>query len=80
MIFLVEKKVINRRSLKNILALKNDTDKKVGEIVLEQSILSEERLNELFIEYYTRRKGLFLAEQQESNDNLSVWVKSLIAK
>ena len=41
--FLVEKKVINRRSLKNILALKNDTDKKIGEIVLEQSILSEER-------------------------------------
>ena len=79
--FLVEKKVLNRRSLKNILALRDDSEKKIGEIVLEQSILSEERLNELFVEYYTRRKGLFLAEQQQSkDDSLSLWVKDLIVR
>ena len=80
--FLVDKKVLNRRSLKNILALRDDSNKKIGEIILEQSILSEERLKELFIEYYTRRKGLFLAERQESteNDNLSDWVNELLIR
>ena len=79
--FLVEKKVLNRRSLKNILALRNDCDKKIGEIVLEQSILSEEQMNELFVEYYIRRKGLFLTEQREnSEEHLSSWVKDLIVR
>ena len=78
--FLVDKKVLNRRSLKNILSLRDDSNKKIGEIILEQSILTEERLKELFIEYYTRRKGLFLADRQESseNDNLSHWVNELL--
>ena len=77
--FLVEKKVLNRRSLKSILALGKDSDKKIGEIVLEQSILSEERLNKLFVEYYTRRKGLFLAENENNEDrDLSSWVQSIL--
>ncbi|MEL6931223.1 MAG: WecB/TagA/CpsF family glycosyltransferase [Cyanobacteria bacterium J06600_6] len=78
--FLVDKKVLNRRSLKSILALRGDSNKKISEIILEQSILTEERLKELFIEYYTRRKGLFLAESQQNSedDNLSHWVNELL--
>lgn len=77
--FLVEQKVLNRRSLKSILALKDKTDKKIGEIILEQSIVSEERLKQLFIEYYTKRKGLFLMEHIETEDkNLSSWVRDLL--
>lgn len=77
--FLVDKKILNRRSLKNVVALQNNSNKEIGEIVLEQSILSEERLKELFVEYYTRRKGLFLAEENEidrpgKNRDLSSWV------
>ena len=81
--FLVEKKIINRRSLKNILAIRNDSDKKIGEIILEQSILSEERLKELFIEYYTKRKGLFLANEKEEDpkdNDLSLWVRELLTQ
>lgn len=79
--FLVEKKILNRRSLKNILALKEDSEKRIGEVILEQSILTEERLKELFIEYYTKRKGLFLTDPQVSQDesnNLSLWVEELL--
>ena len=80
--FLVEKKILNRRSLKNILAIRDDSDKKISEIILEQSILSEERLKELFIEYYTKRKGLYLADNEEAprDNDLSLWVKELMAK
>ncbi|MEL7077380.1 MAG: WecB/TagA/CpsF family glycosyltransferase [Cyanobacteria bacterium J06582_2] len=77
--FLVDKKVLNRRSLKNILALKDDTDKKIGEIISEQNILTEEKLKELFVEYYTRKKGLFLTDSQnENNNDLSLWVENLL--
>ena len=78
--FLVSKKIINRRSLKNLLALKEDSDKNIGQIILEQSILSEEKLKELFVEYYTRRKGLFLIDTNSDcdNDDMSLWVRDLI--
>lgn len=77
--FLVEKKVLNRAALRKILALREDSDKKIGEIILEQSILSEEQLKELFIEYYTKRKGLFLTDSQSDNDaNLSLWVEEVL--
>ena len=78
--FLVEKKILNRRSLKNILVIGDDSDKKIGEVILEQSILSEERLKELFVEYYTKRKGLFLADNDENNgdNDLSLWVRELM--
>lgn len=68
--FLVEKRAINQRSLRNILAVqnKNNSEQTIGEIIVNQSILSEEQVNEFFIEYYTRRKGLFLADQEPSNN------------
>ncbi len=78
--FLVEKKVLNQASLRKILALKNNSDKRLDEFILEQSILSEEQLKELLIEYYTKRKGLFLADSANKNDlNLSLWVETLLA-
>lgn len=70
--FLVEKRILNRRSLKSIIALRDDSDQSIGEVILEQSILSEERLKELFIEYYTKRKGLFLADLPDSNNDLDL--------
>lgn len=77
--FLVEKKVLNRAGLRKILALQHDSDKKLREVILEQSILSEEQLKELFIEYYTKRKGLFLADSQNNSDyDLSLWVENVL--
>ena len=62
--FLADKKILNQRSLRSIISLKNSTNKEIGEIILEQKVLSEKRLKELFVEYYTRRKGLFLADRE----------------
>jgi|GEM_PF-5562448 len=75
---LLEKRIINERSLKNILVLCNNSEKKIGEIVVEQSIISQDQLKELLIEHYTRKKGLFLAENVADVD-LSIWVKDVIA-
>ena len=80
--FLVEKKIFNQRSWENLLAIQVDSDKNLSQIILEQTTLSEERFKELFIEYYTKRKGLFLADDGEpSRDNdLSLWFRELMAK
>lgn len=59
---LLEKRILNHRSLNNIMLLCRRTEQKIGEVLLEQSIVSEDQLKELLIEHYTRRKGLFLAE------------------
>lgn len=76
--FLVYKRILNRRSLKNILKLQENSGKEIGEIILEQSILSEEQLKELFIEYYTRRKGLFLADEVENENKLFLQVNDVM--
>ena len=79
--FLVERRIINQRSLENILNLKDESNKKIGEIILEQNILSEERLKELIVEFYTRRKGLYLADRQSmGNSNLSLSTQDLLAR
>lgn len=44
------------------MALCNQSNKKIGEVVIEQSIVSEDKLKQLLIEHYTRKKGLFLAD------------------
>ena len=59
---LLEKRILNRRCLNNIIALCNDSEQKIGEVLLRQGIVSEYRLKQLLIEHYTRKKGLFLAE------------------
>lgn len=59
---LLEKRILNQRSLKNIMALCSQSNKKIGEVLVEQSIVSEDQLKQLLIEHYTRKKGLFLAD------------------
>lgn len=77
--FLVEKRVLNQATLRKILTLRDDSNLKLDEIILEHSILSEEQLKELFIEYYTKRKGLFLADSQNNDDtDLSSWVENIL--
>lgn len=75
---LLEKKILNRRSLKNILALGSKSDKKIGQVLLEQNIVSPDQLKELLIEHYTRKKGLFLTENVADVD-LSVLIQDVIA-
>lgn len=59
--FLMDKKVLKHRSLLKMLEIAKGSEQKIGKAILKENLLSEEKLNELLIEYYTRRKGLFLA-------------------
>lgn len=61
---LIERKILNQRSLESLLALHTNFNKKLGEIILQQSILSEEQLNEVLIDLYARHKGLFLTSNK----------------
>ena len=63
---LMEKRILKQRSLNNALRLQNNTKNKLGEILVQQEIISEHKLQEILIELYIRRKGLFLADSQHS--------------
>ncbi len=68
---LIERKKIKQRSLNNILNLQNNTNNKLGEILVEQEIISEDKLKEILIEQYIRHKGLFLTENISINYDFS---------
>lgn len=65
---LVEKRILNHRSLNNIMDLCHQSDTKIGEMLIMQSIISEDQLKRLLIEHYTRKKGLFLTDNVEDVD------------
>lgn len=65
---LVEKRILNHRSLNNIMDLCHQSDTKIGEMLIMQSIVSEDQLKRLLIEHYTRKKGLFLTDNEEDVD------------
>lgn len=73
---LVERKILNQRSLNKALALQKNRHQRIGEILLEQKIISEDDLNVVLTELYTRRKGLFLTDDitftKEFNPNTNL--------
>lgn len=64
---LVEKRFISQRALKNALLLQKDSDAKIGKILVQNKLISEDNLQEVIIEHYLRRKGLFLIDNTSSN-------------
>lgn len=78
--FLVQKQVLNRRDLLKLFNLRKKANGNIREIIIKQNIFSEERFKELLIEYYTVRKGLYLTETKNNNDNsLSLWIQQSLA-
>ena len=59
---LVEKKIIKENSLQNLLSLQNNADNRLGKILIEHKSASREQVEDILIEQYLRRKGLFLAD------------------
>lgn len=57
---LVRKKVISRDQLREFLALQNQTKKKLGEVILEQGILSPRQLSLLLKEQEWRNLGYWV--------------------
>lgn len=75
---LVEKKVLKRRSLDSVLAIKSKTNQKIGEVMLKQEIISQNQLSELLIEQYVRHKGLMLTRNVSKTEDLSLWMDELM--
>ena len=60
---LVEKKLLEEKTLHEILQLQSHTNDKLGKILVKQkNIISQDTLKEILFEQYLRRKGLFLSE------------------
>ena len=78
--FLVEREALSKRDSSKFFNIQKKSNEKISEIIVKQSIFSEERFKELLIEYYTVRKGLYLTEEKNNNDNnLSWWIEQSLA-
>ena len=59
---LVEKKILKENYLQELLALQGDASNPLGKILIEHTNASQEQVEEILIEQYLKRKGLFLAD------------------
>ena len=59
---LVEKKILKENNLQNLLSLQNNANHRLGNILVEHKNASREQVEDILIEQYLRRKGLFLAD------------------
>ena len=60
---LVEKKILKENNLQELLSMQNNADNRLGKIIIEHKNVSKEQVEDILIEQYLRRKGLFLADQ-----------------
>ena len=63
---LVEKKILREDGLQNLLSLQGSKDNRLGKILIEQKNASRTQVEDILIEQYLRRKGLFLADPSHS--------------
>lgn len=77
--FLLERQVLSKHKLREILDLAKDSGQEIVEIILEKNILSEDKFQEILIEYYTKRKGLYLTETAKEKKSLPVWIEDFYA-
>ncbi|MEL6438145.1 MAG: WecB/TagA/CpsF family glycosyltransferase [Cyanobacteria bacterium J06621_8] len=66
---LVDKKVIKQTNLQELLSRQNNATSRIGQIMIEQSNASKEQVEDILIEQYLRRKGLFLADPTHYQDS-----------
>ena len=59
---LVEKKILKENNLQELLALQGNANNPLGKILIEQTNASKEQIEDILIEQYLRRKGLFLTD------------------
>ncbi|MEO1671934.1 MAG: WecB/TagA/CpsF family glycosyltransferase [Cyanobacteria bacterium J06631_2] len=59
---LVEKKILKENNLQELLLLQGDAKNPLGKLLIEQKNASREQVEDILIEQYLRRKGLFLAD------------------
>ena len=59
---LVNKKILKPDNLQELLSLQNNANNRLGKIIVEQKNIPEIQIEDILIEQYLRRKGLFLAD------------------
>ena len=59
---LVNKKILKQNSLQELLSLQSNADRRLGKILIERKNATPEQVEDILIEQYLRRKGLFLAD------------------
>ncbi|PSB06646.1 glycosyltransferase [Pleurocapsa sp. CCALA 161] len=59
---LVEKKILRENKLQELLSLQSITEQKLGSILIENKNVSREQIEDILLEQYLRRKGLFLSD------------------
>ena len=59
---LVSKKILKENSLQELLSLQHNADRRLGKILIEQKNVTPQQVEDILIEQYLRRKGLFLAD------------------
>ncbi|MEO1693105.1 MAG: WecB/TagA/CpsF family glycosyltransferase [Cyanobacteria bacterium J06631_6] len=71
---LVEKKILKENNLQELLLLQGDANNPLGKLLIEQKNASREQVEDILIEQYLRRKGLFLADpvHHETADSRSL--------
>lgn len=65
---LVDKKVIKNDNLQELLSRQNGASHRLGKILVENKNASKEQVEDILIEQYLRRKGLFLADSTHYQD------------
>ena len=64
---LVEKKIVKENNLQELLSLQGNANDPLGKILIEHTNASKEQVEDILIEQYLRRKGLFLADPVHHN-------------
>ena len=59
---LVHKKILKPDNLQELLSLQNNANNRLGKIIVEQKNIPETQIEDILIEQYLRRQGLFLAD------------------
>lgn len=59
---LVEKKILKEKNLQKLLSLQGNGNDPLGKILLEHTNASKEQVEDILIEQYLRRKGMFLSD------------------
>ncbi len=66
---LVERKLIKLTKLEAVLARQKNRNHKMGEIIVELNLVSQEQMNMALLEQYWRRKGWWLIQQIDESFN-----------
>lgn len=65
---LVDKRIIKENNLQELLSLQDGANNPLGKILIENNNASKEQVEDILIEQYLRRKGLFLADSKSYLD------------